>query len=381
MDDKDVKPSGATSPMTSESTNVSVPTNPTATPAPAVLKTGGKKLFGKLSILPAAVIAGVIIAGGSAAAYFGVIVPNKPENVLKTAIANTLEQKKAKFDGKFVYESTDSGAAVKAVNVSFNGQSDAEKNAFGASFEVSVSGVKLPFEVRSVDKSIYFKIGNLASIKDLVELAAPGYGSTVDAVNEKLADQWIEIDETLLKQAGMSCSLGESFAPTKEDVELVLKRYGEIPFTVIKSTSSETLNGREAIKYEMDLDDNKGAEFVKSLEDLTFVKKLKACQGSSEAFDTKTLADNDITPITVWVDKGSKTIAKFAMYSTKQDEEKSKAKGSFEINTQYGSAEITKPEGAKPAIEFMNDLQSLFLGQVQGQLEGANIQDMGSFDF
>lgn len=383
MDETDVKSPGEINPISEPTGNPPAPDSPTV-PAPPAPKSSGKKLFGKLSVLPTVVIAAAVLAGGTAAGYYGIILPNKPENVLKTAITNTLEQKKAKFDGKFVYESTDPEAEVKAVNLTFSGQSDIEKNAYQSNFEVAASGAKLPLEIRRLDKNFYFKIGDLSSIKSVVELAAPGYGSIVDTVGEKIANQWFEFDETLLKQAGADCALNISLAPTQEDIELIQKRYSEVPFTTIKSTSDDTVNGRSAIKYDMELDDNKGAEFVKSLDELSFVKKIKECQGESTPLDTSELADDDITPITLWVDKGSKTIAKFAMYSTKQDEEKAKAKGSFEISTVYGEAEISKPEGARPAVELLNDLQSLFLGQVgldQSTLQGLREQDLSSFNF
>lgn len=339
-----------------------------------------KKLFGKISVIPAVVIGALLITAGSAAGYFGIIVPNKPENVLKTAIEKTALQTKTKFEGKFTYESTDPNAQLKAMNITFKGQGDTEKSAFQSEFNITASGVSLPFEVRSVEKSLFFKVGDLSTIKSLATGSAPQYGQIIDAVNDKLANQWIEIDETLMKQAGADCALNTSLALTKADVELMQKRYQEVPFVAVKSTSSEAVNGRAAYKYEMELDDNKGAEYIKGLEELSVIKKLKECSKETDALDTEELADDDITPITLWVDKGTKTISKFVMNSTKQDEEKSNLKGSFEMTFTFGEAEVTKPEGARPAMEIIGELQAMLMGGVGagGSFEG---QSLGAFDF
>lgn len=385
MDPNVIKPTDTTQPETStppEPQQPNVMQMAPSQPQPMTPPQGGskKKLFGKISVIPAVIIGALLITAGSAAGYFGIIVPNKPENVLKTAIEKTALQTKSKFEGKFTYESTDPEAELKAMNITFKGQGDTEKNAFQSEFNITASGVSLPFELRSVDKSIFFKIGDLSTIKSLATASAPEYGPIIDAVNEKLADQWIEIDETLMKQAGTDCMVNTSFALTKADIELLQKRYQEVPFVAVKSTSSEEVNGRAAYKYVMELDDNKGAEYVKGLEELSVVKKIKECSKDTDPIDTEELADDDITPITIWVDKGSKTISKFVMNSTKQDEEKSNLKGSFEMTFQFGEAEVSKPEGARPAMEIIGELQALLMGGA-GLDESFEGQSLGVFDF
>jgi hypothetical protein len=386
MENDDVKPTEVTT------TNVGATppdaptlTQPTTVTPMAPQPKGGKKLFGKIGVVPAVIIAAIVVFGGSAAAYFGIIVPNKPENVLKAAIENTALQKKSKFEGKLTYESTDPEAQLKAVNVTFKGQGDAEKNAFQSEFEITASGVKLPFEFRGVEKSIFFKVGDLSTIKSLATAAVPEYGALIDVANEKLANQWIEIDETLLKQAGADCTLNTSLALTPEDVALLQRRHTEVPFTTVKNTTSDSVNGRAAYKYEIEIDDNKGAEYAKGLEELSLIKKLRECSKDSKPLDTEELADDDITPITIWIDKGTKTLSKLVMNSTKQDEEKENLKGSIEITFQFGEAEISKPEGARPAMEVLADLQSLFYGQLMNDgtsVQGAfDIEDFGDFDF
>lgn len=329
--------------------------------APAVQDPARPDIRKKFGTIPLIIAAIALILGGSAAAYIATVASNDYEGLLQKAISNSALESKRKFEGKIIYESTDENAKVKAVNVDFDGESDSTTNQFAAKFEINASGAKLPVELRSFDKSIFFKIGDLGSVKGLAQTAAPEYAPIVDAVNKKIANQWIEADETLLKQAKADCTVNTSFSLTKEDIELLQSRYKKVPFANIKNTSDDTVNGRAATKYEIDIDDNKSAEYAKGLEELSVLKKLKQCNmGDTEDSLEDTLADGDSTPITIWVDNSSKQVAKIAGKTTKQDEEKEKIKASFEITMQYGQASVSKPEGAKPFMEVFGELTQIF---------------------
>lgn len=316
----------------------------------------------KLNLGVVIAIAVALLIGGSAAAYFGIVVPNRPENVLKRAFKNTSEQKQSKFTGKFSFEDLKEDAELKAVNIDFNGQSDVENNAFQSEVEVTASGFKVPFEVRGIDKSVFFKMGDLSGIKSLVQLSSPEYVPAVDFFNQKLANQWMEIDETLLKQAGSQCVLDlSSFVLTEEDMELLNKRYDEVPFATIKSTSDDTVNDRSATKFELELDDKKAEEFGQGLSELSIAKKIKDCSGDTDAFKGEESSEGDKSVFTIWVDKGSKTISKIATQSTEQTEERDKAKGSLEITIEYGEADVSKPDGARPITEVISELYGALL--------------------
>lgn len=358
---------------------------PVAASAPSPAK-NKFKLFGKLGVVPLAIAAFALI-GGSAAAYYGVVVPNKPENVLKAALDNTLNQTKVKYDAKVAMEFTEAEAPVKAMNATFKGQSDFEKNAAQVEFEITASGVKLPLELRSIDKSIFIKIGDISSIKGLAAAAAPEYAELVDVANDVIGNQWIEIDETLLKQANMGCVTDSTFKLTPDDVKLLQTSYSAKPFATVKSTSSDTVNGRSAYKYEIDIDDKKANEYGSSLSQLSAVKKLKECGGSEDFTNSDVDVTEGTTPITIWVDKGTKTLSKVALKTTEKSEKENNVKGTIEISFTYGQADITKPEGAKSAMEIAAELQSIMMSQYSDEFDGTfvegafDIKDYGNFDY
>jgi len=334
-----------------------------------------KKLFGKLGIIPAAAIAGFLLLAGSAAAYLGIIVPNQPENVLKAAFQNTAKQTKVSFDGIAKFESTDEDAEIKAFNIAMKGQTDSEQNVFQAELTITASGVTLPVEVRKVDSVLYVKLGDLRTIKGLAAAAAPEYAGLIDAANDTLANQWIEIDETLLKQAGADCVLNTSMALTQDDIDLLTSKYSQGAFVTVKSTSSETVNDRSAYKYELEIDDKKAAEFGRGLDEISVVKKLKACTEDDEpAADSS--EEDGVTPVTIWIDKGTKTLSKISMQTTEEAEAESQLKGSLEMTFTYGNVSITKPADTKPAMEVIAELQALFMEGMMGGSSGVQ----GIFD-
>lgn len=341
----------------SESTpEYTAPNQPPVMSTPLNTRNGNRK---KLILFVGLIAAVVVLLAGSAGAYYGIIVPSKPENILRKALGNTLSQKKTKFDGKFSYESTDKNASLKAVNATFNGSGDAQTNAFTSIFEVTASGIKLPFELRHVNNNIYVKIGDLGGLRGLVKAASPTYVTTFETLNKKLANQWLEIDQTLLKQANVDCAFNADFSLTQEDIQLLDNRFKEVSFAKIKGAQMDTVNGHSAYKYDIEIDDNKLDEYGKGLERLSIVKKIKDCKLPNGTKSSKSLANNDLTPLTIWIDKATKQIVKVAGKSTAQDEKKSQFKANFEITMQYGQASIVKPEGAKPLLEVIGDFSQL----------------------
>lgn len=339
----------------------------------------------KLFIIIAGVLAGlVLLGGGIAAAYVGVVLPNKPENVLKQALANTLKEEEMTIDGQLEMKAADStkADAMPAVKASYNGKFDGVEKASELTLKVTVSGVDFPLDIRYVDGNAYAKVGDISALTALAGGYASSFGldqaqlePLVRNVSKLISNQWIVFDSTLLTDSGVSCIADANLAFTDQDIELLGDLYTKHSFAQINNHSDDTVSGKSAIKYEMSIDDNKMAKFIedKKLEELSFLKALKKCQ-DTEKLDTSGFADNDTTPITLWVDKDTKRIVKLASQSTKQDAQKSNFEAAISATVAYNEVSVIKPENAKPAMQLWGELQQEFSNIFGSGLPGASFE-------
>ena len=308
---------------------------------------------GKTALIAVLAVLGVL--GGSAAAYFGYYVPNKPENILAKGLQNSLAQHQATSTGTL--ELTSSGISSKA---GYTLKYDADNHAADLDLKTTISGVNFPVELISSGGNVYIKVGDLISLEavanqflgsDTAELQ-----SLENKINKDVANQWIEIDSTLIKEAKLDC-LSDYPAPLSQaDIQALTNTYKQKPFVTVTSHSTETVNGASAIKYQLSIDDDKAAGL--NLSGSAYFKKLTAClnQGdSSKSSNLSSLKDGDKTPITLWVDKKTKLVVKYELKSTAQDKAKG-TEGSLSGSINYGKVSITAPAGAKPALSLISDL-------------------------
>jgi len=317
---------------------------------------GGKKR----KMLIAAVIAAVVVLGGSAGAYFGYVVPNKPENVLKVAIQNTLRQKQAKTSGTINLEDPTPGdSEIKALSAAFKIQGDIDKKVSSFETEISFGGVKLPVEGRMVNGSLFFKIGDLTSVEAAARISNPEIAEIIKLVGSKISNQWIEMDSAFMKQSGTDCFLDDG-GLTEQDINMIGNAYSKHKAVKVKNSSSDTVNGQASTRYELTVDKSKIKDFAKSMKELPLVKKLNKCgeklgQGNdvgSKAADDGEKAELEVS---VWVNKSTKTINQMEVKINSKE-----AKGTVKATIEYGGVDVSKPAGAKPFIEVFSDLAPLF---------------------
>lgn len=333
---------------------------PISTPPPAEKRRFSKKL----KLLLVAVMVVLLLAAGSAGAYFGLILPNKPENVLKSAISNTLQERQVSFDGSTDIQAADSSkpGAMTATSVTFKGAADLDKNISKAEIAVTMSGVKVQGEVRYVDQTAYIKLGDLGAIKNM----ATAYSPEAAGVINKVENQWIEFDKTIIKQANADCVLDAKLTFTDADLTMLSEAYSRNMFAIIQNTSSEDVNGQSATKFELALDDNTMAEYAKSLEQLSVVKQLKDCSKEIKDPDYDSLKDGDTTPLSIWVDKATKRIVKLSSHTTDYDAKEANIKGTASVTLSYGPVSVEKPENAKPIMTLFSEFAPLFNSGVRG---------------
>ncbi|MBP9852608.1 MAG: hypothetical protein QG629_351 [Patescibacteria group bacterium] len=328
-----------------------VPTVAPANVAPVSSSAGNSKkkwLFALALALPLLVV-------GGAGAYYGVVLPNKPENVLKMAVVNSLSEENVAMNGTFDMESADKAStkqSVPATSITFNIGRNEDKT-FAGTMNVAMSGVKIDADMRYIGENLYVKLGDLSTVASL----ADGYMAGASTILTKIQNQWVEADKTLLKQANVACFLESKTELTDADFKALNAAYDKNKFAEIKTTAKDTVNGKSATKFELLLDDNRMADFYKNdIMKLESVKKLQDCGGDKvDTAQLDKLKDNDKTLLTVWI--ADKKIVKLASSSTKQDADKSNLKGSLSAVIDYKKTEVAKPTGAKPLMTLVSEIQ------------------------
>ena len=293
----------------------------------------------------------MVIGLGSAAAYVGIIVPNQPANVLKTAFINSLQQTQSSTSGTF---SATGGGIYKGT---FTTAEDTAAKAIDAQLNLTVSGVNFSVETRLVNQNLYIKVGDLSTIAGLVNGFYPSGGSLVQSLSSDLSNKWIVIDSTLIDQsAGIKCALNTNWTLTNADIKLLESAYNKNPFTTIQSTSSDKVGGQSAEKFVLNIDNSKLDAFGNgSVQNLSAVKALQKCPGSATTTTKASTTGHGQTPLTVWVDKGSKRIVQITATSNGKN---SSLSGSTTVQLHYGKVSITAPSNAEPALKVLTDIEN-----------------------
>ncbi len=315
-------------------------------PSKPAAKAGSSKKF--LVALAAVLVIGL----GSAAAYVGIILPNKPINVLKQALSNSLQfaATASSFKGTLAADTASSGGV--AYKADFNGAADSTAKAADLTLNLTVSGVTFPIEARLVNQNVYVKLGDLSTIAGLANAYSPGIGGLATTLSSQLSNKWIVIDSTLLNQMGAGCILNTSWAISKADVNLLNNIYDKKgnSFVTIQSTSADLVNGQKAKKFVLSIDNDKLTAYGndKTLDNLSLVKSAQKCNKNVTKNVTEAKGNHGQTPLTVWVGP-NKRIAKIAYTSAK--------KGSLTLTFDYNKVSVTAPANAEPAVQVLTDIQ------------------------
>lgn len=342
-----------TTPLTSEapvstssippSDRVITPNATVATPAPvASSPKGGKKwLIGLAVAVP-------LLLAASVAAYMGVVLPNKPENVLKMALVKTMKAENVSAKG-----TVDVDAGTSAAAVAFDFHSNTPKKLHSGQVDVTVSGVKVSAEMRYVDQNAYIKFGDLKTVSQLAEGYAPGSS----AILQQVSGKWIEFDKTLLKQAGVACYLETPTTLSDAEIKQLNTAYDKAPFMVIKKVSGDTVEGVSAKKFEIEIDNKKAISFSQNtLAKLDSFKKLQECaKNQTDKLTNEAAKSSDKTPMTVWVGSDKKIVKLAAKVTSKNTS--SAQNGALSVVMSYKDVTVEKPTGAIPAMDFAVQIQ------------------------
>lgn len=310
---------------------------PTPVTAPQAMQPLGKSK--KKYALAIPVIALVLLLGGSAGAYFGLVVPNKPENVWKTALSNTgkgydrlatyLEEQQTKkgSTAKGTYK-IESGELV--FDGSFETKSDQKDSV--TKLDIGAAGVRVNLDVlttipeNSTYPDVYMKASGLDGLSRVESLA--DYANLLTTLN----DQWYSVDHTLFEQLEKSAAntnddVNPSF--TTEDIAKIQQAVGraakEYVFTSDTSKSvleiaqyvgKETVDGRSVHHYKVKVNKANMKAFVTKLKDelkQTKLADLYSGQSFEEAINFDGLLKSvdelkDDDTMDVWVDAKTKLV-------------------------------------------------------------------------
>jgi len=305
----------------------------------------------KKGLIMGLVIAAILLllSGGAAASYYYML--NQPENVLKQALANSMDAEKtktARFSGAVSAEQSGSDTPLAAT---FKGSADSQTGAFEFSGKVDLLIANVSFDLLSEDsKSLFFRLGGLEGLPELLaasnEQAAP-YAPIISSLN----DQWIEVNESLIKQYDESY---ESGVLTEADIQKVTDAYLKHSFLVIdKVLEDQVIAGDNCYHYRLKVDSSKLKDFVTALKDAK-LDSYKIDQKAVDAFK-KSIdeAGLDKYPIEIWISKGGKMIRQAA---TEFATEGMNLSVRFTVDSYNQAVDIKKPDDAKSLLDIMGGL-------------------------
>lgn len=349
----------------------------------------------KKAVLFVGILAIVMLLGGAfAAAYYGIVIPNRPENVLLQAVKNTSQQQYVSSTAKIDIAPTGNSqeSAMPAFKVESKGSIDTSNGQSESTNKLTMTGVDVTLDTKYVDENIYLKVGDLKTVTSLASSYLggsenPQLKGELDKVTGVIENQWIEIDSTILDQAQVSCTLDSDYRLTDKDLQLLEDQFNKHQFITINNHSDDKVSGQKAIKYQLTLDAKKAGEFIddKKLEELSLVKKLEKCSEnentSPEALkdnvDTDSIGDEKYT-FDLWVDAKEKVISKVSFATEDQSKKPEDVRAAVEVTMTYNKVSITKPENAKPALQLWGELQQVsptLFGSLGGMFGDTSSED------
>ena len=244
------------------------------------------KVKNKKVAIVAGVVAAVVLLGGGAGAYFGLIVPNKPENIWKSSLERTAKgydqlveyankNKEAKgidAGGSFTLEGAVAATGTFDVKT-YEEDSDFNVRAGFANRNLTLEGRTLSVP-GAKNPDVYLKATGIAALSGF----AGDYGQLLSAYD----GQWISIDHEFLDNmqssttsettttglAALSMSDVNKIATT---VGTVNKQYifnkdtSKSALSVAKNVGKETRNGRTVYHYKVGVNKENAKNYIKDL--------------------------------------------------------------------------------------------------------------------
>jgi len=282
------------------------------------------------------VILGLSIIWLIISGYF-VFSKNKQQDdkVVAAGLVALLSNEKNSFSGnievadKYKYQIKFTSTVIKDSSIT-----DFELSAPDSLGNLMVSGKML-----SVKNSSYIKLSDVTSElsglpKDPFSLAIK---NNLTPIAKKYQDQWLRLPENKgLSEQGGCLNIIMKISNDQQDLN---SSYSDSPFINIKSKSSTSINGKDAVVYDMVLND-KVTEFLKS-------SGLASDDGVDKCLNTE-------FTLKVTLDKAGKSVVA-VNYSD------DKVKAEISIDQSSDELSISAPKSSKSFTELEDELKGLFL--------------------
>ncbi len=276
--------------------------------------------------LPLLVLVLVLLLGGSAAAYFGYILPSQPNNVIMKSLANLAAKNGVGGYQVTIDTKSNSGEVSPSTSITVAGSLDKDNNV-RIDMSVGVSAFKLTASsiIRPNDKELFLKINELPSLLTLMGNESP----ELNALASKLDENWIHINTAGLEEAGAidhkqalsanSCidALKSYFKDSRATVQNQLTTaYKQNMFLDATKLGTEDVSGTAATRYKLDVDQAKAKQFFTRLAELDDPAEKpvnEACGISEEESSSTDDIDKAIDEIKLenvhaWVGPGKKLL-------------------------------------------------------------------------
>ncbi len=324
---------------------------------------------GRKSLLMVLVTAAVVLllSGGAAASYY-YYVSNKPDSILKQALANSLDPEKIKT--VHYSASLTAGDSDFTVNSNFKIAVDGQKGAFDLSGSADALVTTIKFDARSTDgKNYYVKLGGLDGLSEL--MGSTGMTESFAPLITLINDQWIEINESLIKQASKEAKVSTVLSET--DKRKIGEAYMKYPFLVVKEVlPTETIKSQASYHYKVAIDPAMLKTFITALKEAgldVYKPDQQAIDAANKVIDEAKL---DKYPFEVWIAKDSKMFTQYRLEFT--DASKAKTDAKLTVESYNQPVNVQKPADAKSVLEIIGEFSKLFQGRVDDPLTDPQLQ-------
>lgn len=320
-----------------------------------------------------ALVAGVfILLGGSAAAYYGMVLPNQPQRIAEQALTNSLNQEKVQsgyFEGEISF--SDGEISKTLSSISFNGASSQE-GALNLTVTANTAVTKINLDLKSQDsKTFYVRLSGLDGLDKLLgrytgSSDETGFVSMLGPVIAEVNNNWYMVDESLLGQVGGGIISDAESKISAEDSKKIGEIYKKHQFLQVdKKRADEKIHDVNSFHIQASIKKDELTAFLNEVKSAN----IKALPVEQEMIDAVAEVDFSKYPFEMWVSKSDRMITQLAT-TFEQDGTKVKARVAF---FDYNKpVTVEKPLNAKSVLELLGELSPL----ATGALGGSNATDL-----